>query len=126
MILGISAYAILAGAWSVALVTILLGGVYYLVRREPTPLKYIRIEKDGFQFQDTFTPWKQCKDFWLVQTPLFTELHIRKLSGVLPEVIIQTGTIDTPALRAAISQNLAMKTDQQERALDAIIRICKL
>lgn len=126
VILGIAGYAILAGAWTVALVTTLLGGVYYLVRREPTPLKYIRLEKDGFQFQETFTPWKQCKDFWLVQTPLFTELHIRKQSGVLPEVVIQTGGIDVPQIRAFLSDVLTMRTDQKERLMDALIRLCKL
>ena len=126
VILGISAYAVLSADWILAFVTVLLGGVYYLVRREPTPLKYIRIESDGFQFQNTFTPWNQCKEFWLVQTPLFNELHIRKHKGSPQEVSVHTGDIPVTEIRAVLSEYLTMREDQQETLLESIIRICKL
>lgn len=126
LVLCTAAYGILTGAWSVTLVSLLLGGVYFLTRREATALKEIRIETDGVQFQDSFTPWAQCKDFWLVTTPLFAELHIVRKGTVKGDVRIQTGTIDPLVIRSTVSQFLPMRPDQREHLFDAIIRLCKL
>ncbi len=126
LVIAVAAYGILTGAWSVTLVSLLLGGVYFLTRREPTPLKEIRIETDGVQFQDSFTPWGQCKDFWLVTTPLYTELHIVRTGATKADIRIQTADIDPLVIRSTVSQFLAMRPDQHEHLFDAFIRLCKL
>ena len=126
LVIGIAAYALLTGAWSVAVVTLLLGGVYFLTRREPTALKYVAIERDGMQFEGTFLQWSQCKEFWLVQTPLFTTLTITRKTGFPRLFSVQTGNIDPTVIRSTLSQFLPMKADQRETLLDVIIRICKL
>lgn len=126
LILTIAVYGIVTSAWSVTLVSLLLGGVYFITRREPTALKEIRIETDGVQFQDSFTPWTQCGEFWLVQTPLFTELRIVRKGFAKSDIRIQTGPIDPTVLRSTLSQFLPMRADQREHLLDVIIRLCKL
>ena len=125
-ILTIAGYAILTGAWSVVLVELLCGGVTYLVRREPMPMKLLRIQNDGFEYQNSFTPWSQCKNFWFVQTPLYTELHISRTKLLGSEIVIQTADIDPTVIRSTLSQCITMKADQGERLLDVIIRLCKL
>lgn len=125
-VVAIAAYGILSGTWSVTLVSLMLGGVYFITRHEPMPLKDIRIETDGVQFQNSFTPWVQCKDFWLISTPLYTELHIARKGTVKGDIRIQTGDIDPLLIRSTLSQFLTMRTDQHERLFDAIIRLCKL
>jgi hypothetical protein len=126
VVLAVAAYAALTGAWTLTLVSLIIGGLYYLVRQEATPLKAIRLEQDGVQFERSFTPWRQCKEFWLIETPLFTELHILRSAGLRREIRIQTGDIDPIKIRAFLSQNLPMRVDQRERLFDALIRICKL
>ncbi len=126
LVLAVAAYGIITGAWTLTLVTLLLGGVYFLVRREPTPLKEISLQVDGVEFEGMFTPWAQCKEFWLVATPLFTELRILRTSGLLREIRIQTGNIDPTLIRSTLSQFMAMRVDQREGLFDALIRICKL
>ncbi len=126
LILAICVYAILTGAWTVAFVSLLVGGTYFLTRREETPLKSIRLDKDGVTFQDNFTPWDKCKEFWIVQTPLYNELHIIRDAKANREIRIQTANIDVTILRSALSQFLTMRVDQRERLLDVIIRLCKL
>ena len=126
VVLAIAGYAILTGTWSLALVAILLGGLYFLSRKSETPLKNIAIERDGVRFQDSFIPWTQCKDFWMAATPLYTELHISKSSGLTREISIQTGDLDPSEIRATLSQFIPMRPDQREKLLDAFIRICKL
>ena len=126
IVLIIACYGILTGAWTVALVSTLVGGLYFLVRHETPALKEIRIEPDGVAFEGTFTPWSQCKDFWLVQTPLYTELHIIRNSTFNHEIRIQTVDIDPTLIRSTLSQFLTMRGDQRERLVDAIFRLCKL
>ncbi len=126
IVLIVAAYGILSGAWTLTLVSLLLGGVYFLVRNEKTPLRSIQIEIDGVQFEDSFTPWDQCKDFWLVQTPLFTELKIIRKSRFQSDIRIQTGEIDPTLIRTTLSQFIPLRPDQKEHFLDVIIRLCKL
>ncbi len=126
IVLAAAVYGILTSAWTVTIVSLLVGGTYVLVRREETPLREIRIEKDGVVFDGNFTPWKQCKEYWLVQTPLYTELHIIRATKLNAEIRIQTGNIDATILRAALSQFLPLRVDQREHTLDMIIRLCKL
>lgn len=122
----IAAYGVLSGAWTLTIVALLLGGVYFLVRREKTPLKAVRIEQDGVQYEEIFLPWTQCKDFWLITTPAYTELHVARSGRLRSEISVQIGDIDPTTLRSTLSRFLPMRGDQRERMLDFIIRICKL
>src|SRR3989338_9388431 len=121
LVLAVAVYGILSGAWSVTLVSLLLGGVTFLMRRESTPLKTIRIETDGVQFQGAFTPCEQCTDFWLVQTPLYTELHIVRKGTLKNDIRIQTAHIDPLLIRSTVSQFLTMRADQREHPFDVFI-----
>ncbi|NOS67014.1 MAG: hypothetical protein HOO67_01455 [Candidatus Peribacteraceae bacterium] len=125
-VLAIAVYGIVTGAWTLTLVSLLLGGVYFLTRREMTPLKEIRIFADGIDFNGSFTAWDQCKDFWIVTTPLFTELHVTRKGAIKSNILIQTADIDPTLIRSTLSQFLPMRPDQREHMFDAIIRLCKL
>lgn len=118
--------ALFWGAWSVSIVTVVLTGLYALSRHEETPKRRMRIEGDGFSYGDVFVPWTDCIDFWIVQTPAFSELHIQRKRGSPREVIIQTGDINLTVLRSSLSQFIPVRADQRERLLDALIRVCKL
>ena len=78
------------------------------------------------QFDGTFTPWTQCGEFWLIQTPLYVELRILRRGALQGDIRIQTGNIDPLLIRSTVSQFLAMRADQKEHLFDAILRLCKL
>lgn len=126
VVLSIAAYGILTGAWTLALVILLIGGMYFVTRAHPAAAKYIRIERDGFQFQEIFTPWSDCKAFWIVRTPQYSELHITRVKGAPREVVIQTGSIDPTLIRSTVSQFLTLRGDQREHLVDLLFRLCKL
>ncbi len=125
VVLGTAVYAIVTGAWTVALVALLVGGIYFLLRREPPTFKHISLFSAGYTLDGQFTFWGDCKEFWLIHTPHFTELHIGKQRS-RTQTIIQTGSIDPTQIRSILSQFITMKSDQRERFLDAFIRFCKL
>jgi hypothetical protein len=84
------------------------------------------IEEDGFRFADRFIPWSDCTDFWIIETPQFSRLHIARKGKGNRVVSIQTGDIDPTVIRTTISRFLPLRPDQRERLLDLIIRLCKL
>jgi spore coat protein CotF len=65
------------------------------------------------------------KDFWIVRLPEYNELHIARKRGVL-EIVLQTGDMSVPDLRATLSQFINERQDQTERLIDRIIRLTKL
>lgn len=119
-------YGIASGAWTVTLVALLLGAAYFLVRNQPMPQKTIEIGSDGVTLNGVFTPWNRCRDFWLIETPLGTELHIARAGALGSEIRLQTGSIDPLEIRSSLSQYLPFRPDQREHLLDALTRLCKL
>ncbi len=119
-------YGILTGAWTLSLVILLIAGMYTLLRNAPPPVGHISISPQGFTFNDAFTSWIDCESFWLLQGPGYIELHILKKRRWHAEVVIQIGPINPQSLRGLLGQLLTEHSDQRERLLDTIIRICKL
>lgn len=126
LVLAAAIYGIVAGAWTVTLIALLLGTAYFLVRNQPMPLKTIEIGTDGVTLNGNFTPWSRCRDFWLIATPLGTELHIARTGALQSEIRLQTGGIDPLEIRSSLSQFLPFRPDQREHLLDALIRLTKL
>jgi hypothetical protein len=119
-------YGILTHTWSFTLAVVLLGGIYFLLRNARPALHRIGMDEHGFQYDDTFTEWKDCADFWLVRLPTHTELRILRKAGWNRETVIQTGSVDPVLIRNTLSPFLRERKNQKERLLDYLIRIFKL
>ncbi|MEK7218082.1 MAG: hypothetical protein AAB728_01310 [Patescibacteria group bacterium] len=119
-------YGIFSHTWSFTLAVVLLGGVYFLLRNARPALHRIGMDEHGFQYDDAFTEWKDCADFWFVALPTHTELHICRKAGWNRETVIQTGPVDPALIRRTIAPYLHERRSQKERALDYLIRILKL
>lgn len=126
-VLACAVYGIFSGAWSFAVVVVLAGGMYFLLRNAPPVIKTISIQEKGFTLNGKFTDWKDCVDFWIVTTPDYSELHIKKNKGTLDrEVILQTADIPLSTIRSSLSQKIPERSDQGEKTLDMFIRLLKL
>ncbi len=127
LVLAFAAYGIVSADWTLTVLTLLLGGTYFLVRRAPATMATIAIQDKGFLFNGTFVSWGDCSGFWMIHTPGWTELHIRSNRGVIKrDYIVQTADIDPNAISAILSHFLQQRSDQRERLIDRIIRLCKL
>jgi hypothetical protein len=125
-ILAIAAYGILTGAWSLAVVTVLVGGLYFLIRKEPPVVHTLRIEQSGVTYDGDFLYWGDFESAWFVRTPVGPELHLMRKKGSPKEIILLTPHIDNTALRATLSRFLTVESDRQEHLFDVLIRLCKL
>ena len=118
-------YALFTGAWSFALVIALIVGSYGILHKSAPAQGSIRFDEEGCTWNGKLILWGSLKDFWVVRLPQYHELHITKKRAV-GEIILQTGNIATPEIRSVLSQYVAERTDQGERLIDRIIRLCKL
>ncbi len=125
-VLGMAAYGIISGNWTLSLLTVLIGGGYFLVRREPPVIRRIVVHDHGFEYDDLKIHWEECKEFWIVRTPNYTELHILRKRGIDRELVIQTANIDQTVIRSTLSHFLPIRPDQRERLVDICIRLFKL
>jgi hypothetical protein len=126
-VVGCAIYGVLTDSWTFSLVILLLGGLYFLTRRAPEVVRQMTILSRGFQLGDSFTAWEDCKDFWIVRSRAYTQLHIHLRRGWIREVtILLPNNIDVTQFRATVSQILPERSDQGERLLDMLIRTFKL
>ena len=122
-----AAYGILRGEWSFTIVMILVAGMYVLTHRSPDTEKSIAILEQGIIFENEFTEWKFIKEFWMLQSPTYIELHVVLRKGRLnEEITIQTGDADPHMIRSVLTKFIPERSGQGERLLDMIIRLCKL
>jgi len=119
-------YGLVSGAWSMSLVAAAIAGMYVLRRNAPVVTRRIEIISTGIVLDGDFAPWADYKDFWLVQTPAYSELHLMRTGGFSREIVVQTGSVNPQSIRMTLSEYLQERADQKERLLDMIIRICKL
>lgn len=124
-LLAIAGYSVIIGSWSVALVAILCGAMYFLVRDHKLPEATATITEKGMQVNANFINWNDAKGYWFLLAPDRTELHVVPKTP-RADVIIQAEGVDMAALRKTLGTFIPELTDQRERLLDAFIRICKL
>ena len=125
-VLSCAVYGIVTGQWSFTVVMILLAGMYVLTRNTADIKLSIAITQEGVVYQNEFTGWRDCVDFWLLQGHDYVELHIARRKWSSSEIIIQTANLNPQMIRSALGQYLPERSGQTERLLDTIIRICKL
>lgn len=125
IILSAAAYGILTGSWALAIVAILCGAMYVLLRGHVPEPKTMVITEQGVYLDGVFVGFADLSSFWFVQTPQAVELHVgRKGSG--GDLVILTGTMDPLVIRETLGHYLTEDSDKHENLIDAIIRICKL
>ncbi len=126
IVLGTAAYGIITSAWSVTIVTVLIGCMEFLLRGSDPPVKHISLTEHGIVLAGAFTRWEDCSSFWLIHTPQYTRLHISKRDPRARELHIQVENVDLQDVRWTLARFLSEDTQQMEKMIDIIIRICKL
>lgn len=119
-------YGLLTGVWSLAIVSVLCGAVYFLVRDHRFPDIECSMDDKGVQIADTFMPWTAIKGFWFIPTPTYTEMHFVPKSKRQSDLIIQTGTVPLLTIRSFLAGKTEELVDKQESFIDILLRLTKL
>lgn len=126
VILAVAAYGILSGAWTLALVALLCGALYFFVRDHKIPDSTCVLTELGVELDGVFMPWSSLKGFWFLQTPTFTEIRFTPKAPHAAVANIQIGQQSPNEIRAFLSGVTMELTDQKEGILDTFSRFAKL
>lgn len=125
-VIACTVFGVLTGAWSLAIVCILCGALYFLVRDHQFPDISCTLTSTGVNMGETYMSWEQVKGYWFIVTPTYTELHIVPLAARMPDLVIQTGSIPIMDIRAFLSGKTKEMHEKQERIFDILLRLSKL
>lgn len=118
-------YGIVSGGWSLAIVSVLAGGMYALVHDHRPPAHRIEVHQSGVLLQGAFKRWDEFAGYWILRAPEYSELRLTpRVRG--RDLVIQTGDQDIAQLKMVLGQRIPELTQKREKFLDALIRLCKL
>jgi hypothetical protein len=121
----ITAGAIIVGAWSLALVTLLCAGLYVLTHDHSPAPRRLSVFEHGLVFDGSYHTWNEFASFWFVKTRHYAELHLERADGRLP-TIVQTGDVHPDRIKQVFAGYIPYDPEKTENIFDTISRICKL
>jgi hypothetical protein len=119
-------YGVIIGAWTMVVLAVLIGVMYYLVRGAEPPLKHMSLTTHGVFFDGAFTRWEDCTGFWIVQNKTYTKLYIGRRNRRQGDIAIMVEGVEPTDVRWTLAKFLSEQTDRGESVLDIIVRVCKL
>lgn len=117
-------YSIATGGWTFTILIVVLTTMYWKIHTNEPPVRRMRIWRQGFAIDDTFTDWGNCTGYWIIGGNGYHELHIERRSG--SDAKILTGAINPYLLHDLLPNLVPHLEGKRESILDTIIRICKL
>ncbi len=121
-----AAYGLFDGSWSTTLVALLIGGIYFLLRRQKPRMMNVQVTGLGIRIDGTFTPWNLLRNFWIIVGKEHTELHIAPIRLLQPEIVVFLDEINPALVRDTFLSYLPERAGMEERFLDSVARILKL
>jgi hypothetical protein len=121
------AYALVTGSATMAIVFIVLAGVYTLTHnQEPKNLR-IKITQLGMYVDDQFYPYNMINAFWLVYRPPFVRtLNLRLVGKTSNRLVLQLDSQNPVEVRALLAKEVPEVEGQQEAPADTLIRLMRL
>lgn len=119
-------WSIVTAAWTLTIVIILGGAMYFQHLKLHVSSRKIEISKEGIAVNGVFTPWDVCAGFWIYKTGEQYVLHIEKSRGWDREISTVIEGQDYREIATLLSEFLPYRATRRENILDSIIRICKL
>ena len=126
VVLATAGYGILTGNWTLSIVSIMCGVMYFLIRNHTLPPVTLNIFENGINYDGTFYSWKDLTGFWFLETPTYIELRFSPVKWHKEDYIIQTGAQSVDSIRMVLGQYLTELTDKKETLLDIFSRLAKL
>lgn len=127
LMIAFTAYAILTGSATMAIVFILLGGVYYLTHNQAPRILEIKVTRLGIAVGTRFYPFGNLNAFWIVYNPPFVrKLYLRTSDKTNREIKIELNDQSPVALRQALAREIPEIEGGQENKADMLIRLLRL
>lgn len=127
IILMLIAYAIYTDSATMAIVFILLAGVYYLTHNQHPKVIDIKITDLGVFVGNTFYHYHMINSFWLVyHPPYINTLNLRLAGKTMSKVVIQLDRQNPVEVRQVLSKEIPEVEGEEEGLSDTLIRLLRL
>ncbi len=127
IILALIAYALYTDSATMAIVFIVLAGVYYLTHRQEPKIIDIKITQLGIFAGDTFYPYNTINAFWLVYNPPYVHtLNLRIGGKSFRKIVIQLDQQNPVTVRKALSGEVPEVEGEEEGMSDILTRMLRL
>lgn len=127
LVLGFTAYAVITGSATMAIVFLLLGGMVYLTHNQEPKIIRIRVSEMGISVGDKFYQYTSLNSFWIVYNPPFvSRLYLRLSNKSLTEIKVELNHQNPVELRRALTGELPEIEGGQEKLTDIFIRLLRL
>lgn len=121
------AYALYTNSATMAIVFIVLTGVYTLTHNRNPRIIYIKLTELGIYVDEIFHPYNTINSFWIVYHPPYVSTLNLKLgdrSGT--HLSIQLNQQNPVEVREILSREIPEMEGQQENMMDILIRLLRL
>ncbi len=126
--LSLVAYAILTGSATMAILFLVLAGVYTLTHSQPPRILTMRIREMGVDVGGKFYPYNTIKGFWIVFDPPFVS-NLQFIAGNGKSdrrVKVELAEQDPSAVRKRLASEVPEMEGMQEPLTDTLIRLFRL
>lgn len=127
IILMLIAYAIYTNSATMAIVFILLAGVYYLTHNQHPKVIDVKITELGIYVGNKFYHYHMINSFWLVyHPPYINTLNLRLAGKTFSKVVIQLDRQDPVEVRKVLSKEIPEIEGEEEGLSDTLTRLLRL
>jgi hypothetical protein len=126
LILGLIAYAIYSSSATMAIVFIVLAGVYFMTHRlEPKTID-VHITELGIDIDGNFYPYTMIEYFWIVYHPKYYRDLNLKIKNQASKITIQLHEQSPAEVRRVLSKEIEEVKGVHESLMDVFIRLLRL
>jgi len=126
-LLALIVYALITGSATMAIVFILLGGMYYLTHNQTPKIIDVKITELGVWVADKFLPYNTINSFWVVYHPPFVRrLYLKVGAKAGRTVVIELNEQNPVEVRTLLAREVPEIEDKEEGFTDILIRLLRL
>lgn len=127
IVIALIAYAILSDSATMAVVFVLLAGMYFMVHKKEPRIVNVIITELGIFYDKQFYHYNTINAFWIVYNPPFVRALYLRLGGkAFKYVRIELNSQDPIKLRHFLSKELPEMEGVEERFVDILVRLLRL
>jgi hypothetical protein len=127
IVVSLVVYAIFTDSATMAIVFILLAGMFFMTHKKRPRIVDVRITKLGVFYDKTFYHYTIINAFWIVYNPPFVRVLYLRLGGKTYRLVkIELNDQDPTEVRRLLSKELPEVEGMEEHTFDMLTRLLRL
>jgi uncharacterized membrane protein YobD (UPF0266 family) len=127
IVISLVAYAIFTDSATMAIVFILIAGMFFMTHKKKPRIVDVRITKLGVFYDKTFYHYSAINAFWVVYHPPYVRVLYLRLGGKTYRLIkIELNHQDPTEVRHLLSKEIPEIEGMEERGFDMLVRVLRL